>query len=241
MYACKFRSITFTVVGMKTARESFVLVAVLFFCATPVRAQLVAFGASNVSGWGVAASQAFPAQLQVLLRAAGYPLKVINAGVYGNSTAQMLGRVDSDIPPGTKIVLLDTTGGLYNDRTKGISPAQGRANMDAIAARLKTRGITIIEENAAEFAPQLRQADGVHLTAEGHKLLAQDLLPRVEAALGPPPPPVAAELVEACAADAKRLCPGTTRGSDERRACFHDHRRELSVDCRNAIIKSRGQ
>src|ERR1022692_1228169 len=115
----------------------------LGFCG-PAHAQIVAFGASNVSGWNVAASEAFAAQLQAMLRAKGYTVKVTNAGIYGNTTTEMLNRVDSDIPEGTTIVILDTRGGLYNDTRKGISQEQGDADLAAIAAKLKARNIKVI-------------------------------------------------------------------------------------------------
>src|SRR5579872_1564643 len=93
----------------------FALAIILLSLCGLAHAQIVAFGASNVSGWNVAASEAFSAQLQAMLREKGYTVKIINAGIYGNTTTQMLNRMDSDIPDGTTIVILDTRGGLYND------------------------------------------------------------------------------------------------------------------------------
>src|SRR3984957_14462808 len=78
-------------------------------------AQIVAFGASNISGWNVAASEAIPAQLQAMLRAKGYSVTVLNAGVYGNTTVDMRNRMNLDIPSGTTIVILDTSGELLNN------------------------------------------------------------------------------------------------------------------------------
>ena len=113
----------------KSARTQTLAALVILLLALYGRAQaqIVAFGASNVSGWNVAASEAFSAQLQAMLRAKGYNVKVTNAGIYGNTTTDMLNRVDSDIPAGTTIVILDTRGGLYNDSRKSISPEQGDA------------------------------------------------------------------------------------------------------------------
>ena len=152
----------------------------------PADAQIVAFGASNVSGWNVAASDAFPAQLQAMLRAKGYHVTVLNAGVYGNTTADMRNRMDSDIPPGTTVVILDTSGEFFNNYTKGISREQGRADLAAIAAALRARGITVIPESTADMPARYRQEDGKHLTPEGHRLVASRLLPRVVQVLGRP-------------------------------------------------------
>ena len=203
-------------------------------------AQIVAFGASNVSGWNVAASEAFPAQLQAMLRTKGYTVKVTNAGIYGNTTTEMLNRMDSDIPAGTTIVILDTRGGLFNDSRKGISPEQGDADLAAITAKLKARGIKVIPFSGADLPAQYHQQDGLHLTPEGHKLVATKLLPEITEALGPPAE-TPRSVKEACMADARRLC-GKVLGDDEKRhACMQEHRSELSKDCLHAIAMSRQQ
>ena len=111
-----------------TAASAVFLTLLVMLCGR-ANAQIVAFGASNISGWNVAASEAIPAQLQTMLRAKGYNVRVMNAGIFGNTTADMRNRMDSDIPEGTTIVILDTSGGLHNDAQKGISRAQGDANL----------------------------------------------------------------------------------------------------------------
>src|SRR5436190_9508036 len=67
---------------------------------------IVAIGGSNTSGWGVGAANAYPAVLQALLRRKGIDANVGNAGVVGAVTAGMLRRLDSAVPPGTDIVIL---------------------------------------------------------------------------------------------------------------------------------------
>jgi len=209
------------------------LACVLVLAWSGAHAQIVAFGTSNVSGWNVAATAAFPAQLQDLLRAAGNSVSVVNAGVGGNTTADLLKRVDTDIPQGTKIVILDTIGGIFNDAKKGISRQQGDANMAAIEARLKGRGITINPVDVADLGSwSYYQSDQVHLTPEGHRLIASRLLPQVQAALGPLPPRLvqvpsatqapSAQVRTACTADAKRLCADVLVDEVKRRKCMHD-------------------
>jgi acyl-CoA thioesterase-1 len=195
--------------------------------------QIVALGANNFSGWNVAAAAAIPAQLQLMLRAKGYGVMVRNAGIYANTTADMRARMDRDIPAGTRIVVLDTSGGLYNDTLKGISRAQGTANLAAIKARLAARNIKVIPFSAAFIPPQYHQADGVHLTPEGHRLAASNLMAPVMQALGAAP--VAAQTVpQACVADARRLCSAALEG-EGRRQCLQEHRGRLSRDCLHAM------
>jgi acyl-CoA thioesterase-1 len=208
-------------------------------------AQIVAFGAGNISGWNVAATDAMPARLQAMLNANGYRVRVVNAGIFNNTTADMRNRLDTDIPSGTKLVILDMGGDLFNESQKGIGPEQTNANLQAIQARLNARGIAIIPVSTNDVPAIYRQRDGRHLTPEGHKYVAAQLLPMVMARLGPAPTlappssPTSADLRAACGADARRLCSDVLRDDDKRRACMHDHRAELSKDCLAAIAKSR--
>ncbi|HEV7881331.1 GDSL-type esterase/lipase family protein [Bradyrhizobium sp.] len=146
------------------------------------QAQIVALGASNVAGKGVSSSEAFPAQLERMLAAKGYNAHIVNAGVNGNTNADLLARLDQAVPAGTRVVLLGTLGGRYNARRLG----QGDQNTEfaSIMAKLRSRGIKIIPITAAGVSRKHLQVDGVHLTAEGHAAVAARLLPSVMRALG---------------------------------------------------------
>src|SRR5262245_57568883 len=78
------------------------------FAAHPqtARLRIVALGASNTAGWGVAAAESYPAQLEALLTAKGMPATVINAGVSGDTTGGMLARLEREVAPGTDLVIL---------------------------------------------------------------------------------------------------------------------------------------
>jgi acyl-CoA thioesterase I len=161
-----------------------VAIAAFSFFSVAVQAQIVAFGASNVAGKGVSPAEAWPAQLEQMLKAKGYNVQVKNAGKSGDTTSGMLHRLGSAIPSGTKIVILDVSGGYHNNLSATAASRQrGPADMAEIEARLKERGITVIHESAGGVSPAYRQADKIHLTAEGHKLVAERLLPRVISAL----------------------------------------------------------
>src|SRR3979409_1477369 len=79
-------------------------------------ATIVELGAGNTYGKGVARNQAYPAQLEAILRAKGVNVHVVNAGINGDTTEGMLGRLDSAVPNGTSAVILKPGG---NDRRKG--------------------------------------------------------------------------------------------------------------------------
>jgi acyl-CoA thioesterase I len=156
---------------------------IFFVLSAAAQAQVVAFGASNVEGHGVAPAQAYPAQLEAMLRARGINVTVKNAGVYGDTSQAMLARLDRDIPPGTKVVILDTSGELLNDYVAGISQAQGQADIATMTQRLEARHIIVIPESTQDIPPNLRQPDGKHLTPQGHNVVAARLIDSVVQAL----------------------------------------------------------
>src|SRR5260370_9148505 len=116
-------------------------IAISWLFSVAAQAQIVAFGASNVAGKGVWPGQAWPAQLEEMLKAKGYNVRVKNAGKSGDTTSGMLHRLNFAIPSGTKIVILDISGGYYNN-AKGTpaTPERGRADMSAIETKLQERG-----------------------------------------------------------------------------------------------------
>jgi acyl-CoA thioesterase-1 len=157
------------------------LSAAVLFSTDKARAQIVAIGASNVAGKGVSSSDAWPAQLESMLAAKGRNVHVTNAGISGDTNAGMLARLDSAVPQGTKIVLLDQYGGGWNARRFG--KGDQNAELAAIQARLRSRGIRVIP---MWWNPVLRsylQPDGIHFTAEGHRLVASKMLPSVMGAV----------------------------------------------------------
>lgn len=162
------------------------LVAAFFWfgslaCAETARAQIVAIGASNVAGRGVSSSEAWPAQLEGLLAAKGLKVHITNAGISGDTNAGMLARLDSAVPEGTRIVILDKLGGGWNARRKG----EGDQNTElaAIEVRLHSRRIKVIPMWWGAVLRQYVQPDGIHFTPEGHKLVATKMLPSVVGAL----------------------------------------------------------
>ena len=135
---------------------------------------IVALGASNTYGKGVERNQAFPAQLEAMLRAKGVNVEVVNAGINGDTTEGMLGRLDSAVPSETKAVIFQPGG---NDRRK--NSADRSAD---ILSRLRARSIPVIMVPNSAFRGLPHQMDGVHLTPEGYRMLAQSLVGRVMAA-----------------------------------------------------------
>jgi len=141
--------------------------------AAPLR--IVAIGASNTHGFYVGNEGAYPAQLQALLRAKGIDAQVTNAGVPLETTGMMLRRIDKDVPEGTDIVILEPGG---NDKRFLVPPQWRAANIAEMERRLRARSINVIVYD--EWIPlRYRTLDFIHLTHEGHAMIAAALLPRV--------------------------------------------------------------
>ena len=148
--------------------------------AAPLR--IVAIGASNTHGWYVGNRGAYPAKLEALLKAKGIDAQVTNAGVPVDTTAGMLKRIDSDVPKGTDIVILQPGG---NDKRFLMSKEQRAANIAAMERHLRNRSIKVIVYDD-DIPLRYYALDFIHLTGEGHAMIAAALLPRVMRAIGRP-------------------------------------------------------
>src|ERR1700684_1868771 len=133
---------------------------------------IVAIGASNTTGFGVGAQNAYPAQLQALLRKKGIDANVTNAGANGDVTAGMLSRIDAAVPKGTDIVILQP--GANDLRFCGTKAARA-ANIAAMVAHLHARGIRVIVYDPDKIQSDFYQWDGIHFNASAHARIAVTL------------------------------------------------------------------
>jgi acyl-CoA thioesterase I len=136
---------------------------------------VVALGASNTAGKGVSPSQAYPAQLEAMLRVRGLDVSIINAGISGDTSGRMMARLGSAVPRGTKVVILQPG---QNDLRSG-----AHNYTPEIRNQLRAMGIRIVMVPTTMFHGKPHQADGIHLTAEGYHMLAQQLVGPVANAL----------------------------------------------------------
>jgi acyl-CoA thioesterase-1 len=172
---------------------AFLISQILLDGSTPASAaniDIVAIGASNTYGsgrgktaGGVSSSQAFPAQLESVLRANGYDAHVINAGVPGDTTSDMLSRLQGVISSDTRVVIIQPGG---NDTRRGGSTDDASRNVASMQRILAGRGIKVIVLwNILSMVPaNSRDPDGQHFDARGHAAVAARLFPQVKAAIG---------------------------------------------------------
>ncbi len=126
-----------------------VLLIAAFMPALPARAAeaekrepiIVALGDSLTSGLGLAEQDAFPAQLERALRARGQKVKVVNAGVSGDTAAAGLARLDWSMPDDASAVIVELGA---NDALMGLDPAATKAALEKIIAGIQARGLPIL-------------------------------------------------------------------------------------------------
>lgn len=162
------------------------LVAIVLAAAAPLQAaslNIVAIGASNTTGFGVGEANAYPAVLQALLRKRGINANVSNAGVNGDVTAGMLRRIDSAVPNGTDIVILQPGG---NDLRFFGSKQARAANIAAMVKRLHARGIRVIVYDPDPVPPDFYQWDHIHFNAAAHAKIAAILAAQIAPSVKPP-------------------------------------------------------
>jgi acyl-CoA thioesterase-1 len=102
---------------------------------------VVALGDSITAGFGVRATEAYPALLQERARSSGFPHLVINAGVSGNTTAHGLSRLDAALHPDTRVLILALGG---NDGIIGLPVADVKQNLRDIITRAASRNIRVM-------------------------------------------------------------------------------------------------
>lgn len=137
--------------------------------AAPIR--LMALGDSLTAGYGLPPGQGFVPQLQAALAArpgTHRPVRVLDAGVSGDTTAGGLARLDWALAERPDAVILELGG---NDGLRGLPPAQTHANLDAILDRLAARRIPVLL--AGMLAPPNLGADYGREFAEVFRRLAQ--------------------------------------------------------------------
>ena len=120
--------------------------------------RLVALGDSLTAGLGLAPGKAFPDRLEAALRAKGWDVKVINAGVSGDTAADGLARYEWAVPPDADALIIELGA---NDMLRGLKPEATKATLAAIldkarAARLPTllAGMRAAPNLGPEYASQ---------------------------------------------------------------------------------------
>ncbi len=100
--------------------------------------RIMMLGDSITAGYGLPHDQALPVRLEAALRAKGHQVRVIDAGVSGDTTAGGRARLDWALADQPQAVIVALGG---NDGLRGIEPGATEANLAAILDALKARGL----------------------------------------------------------------------------------------------------
>ena len=173
-------------------------------------ADVLVLGDSITAGFGLAPAESMPAQLQAELARRGKPVRVLAAGVFGDTAEGGLARASGLPPTAVAVVALGA-----NDLLEGVAPARTEAALHAVVARLKGGGAHVVlaggrspfgrgagfdalfarvaAGEGVALAPDIlagvspgagtTQADGLHPNARGAALIAARLAPAVLRAL----------------------------------------------------------
>jgi acyl-CoA thioesterase-1 len=107
----------------------------------PVTPLVVTLGDSLTAGPGLRAEESYPALLQRKATAAGYPHRIVNAGVSGDTTSDALQRLDRALEPDARILVIALGA---NDGLRHVAVPQVRANLTQIIERAQGRGLKIL-------------------------------------------------------------------------------------------------
>ncbi|MEM8728908.1 MAG: arylesterase [Pseudomonadota bacterium] len=120
------------------------------------RAEVViaALGDSLTQGYGLPVEDGFVPQLERWLIAQGADVRLINAGVSGDTTAGGAARVDWTLSDDVQGMIVALGG---NDLLRGLDPATSRANIDTILQAAAARDVPVLLVGFA--APQNYGAD----------------------------------------------------------------------------------
>ena len=102
---------------------------------------VAALGDSLTQGYGLRQDEGLVPQLQEWLDARDADVRIVNAGVSGDTTAGGLSRVDWTLTDEVDAMIVALGG---NDLLRGIDPATSRANLDGILAAAEAAEVEVL-------------------------------------------------------------------------------------------------
>jgi len=105
------------------------------------RPVILAFGDSLTAGYGVQASQGYPARLQRRLDEQGHKYRVVGMGISGDTTSGGRARMRAALDQKPSIVILELGA---NDGLRGMPVSQMQANLEAMIKDFQRAGTKVI-------------------------------------------------------------------------------------------------
>ncbi len=119
----------------------------VLFCGfgNPALAQsktIMAFGDSLTSGYGLEPAEAYPVLLEKMLREKGYDIRILNAGVSGDTTSSGLTRLEWQLDMQKPDYVILALGG--NDMLRAVDPKVTEENLKKMLEILSARKIPVM-------------------------------------------------------------------------------------------------
>lgn len=120
------------------------LLATLLFAimiVSPARAEpvtILALGDSLTAGYGLEPNEAFPVKLEAALKAKGHDVRIVNAGISGDTASAGRDRLDWALTGDVDAVIVELGA---NDALRGVDPKITRAALDDILRTLAARNL----------------------------------------------------------------------------------------------------
>jgi acyl-CoA thioesterase-1 len=121
----------------------FIVSSLLIASQSKKAVSLLFFGDSLTAGYGLSVEEAFPALIEKEFIKTGTPVKVINAGLSGETSAGGLSRIDWVLRQPVDVLVLELGA---NDGLRGLPVDQTRKNLQAIIDKVKAKnpGVKIV-------------------------------------------------------------------------------------------------
>ncbi len=121
---------------MIVAKKVLFIACALFFQAATTPKVILFYGDSLTAGYGLSPEEAFPALVEKKLNKTDKKVKVVNAGLSGETTAGGLSRIDWVLRQPVDIFVLELGG---NDGLRGLPVDQSRKNLQGIIDKVKAK------------------------------------------------------------------------------------------------------
>jgi acyl-CoA thioesterase-1 len=121
---------------MVVGKKALIIASILFFSAVETPKVILFFGDSLTAGYGLSTEEAFPALIEKELNKSDKKVRVVNAGLSGETSAGGLSRIDWILRQPVDVFVLELGA---NDGLRGLPLEQTRKNLQSIIEKVRAK------------------------------------------------------------------------------------------------------